>query len=274
MKKSISSKHLTAEISDTGAELSSLTFNGNELIWQGKQGFWTGKAPLLFPICGFLKEGRYLHKGKEYLMDVHGFAKDSLFKLISKTNTSISLQLTDTEKTLEIYPFPFVLIITYTLENQSLTVDFEVTNTGTETLPFSIGWHPGFNITCPSRLSIKGDFINRRVEEGGLIGSPQMLVLDEEPELTPGFFNDGGIVLQKTNESVSLHTEKFNLTMIIHDFPALVLWGQPGADFICIEPWNGMGDPVNHNFEFTEKEGLIFLPPGDTFRTEVIIEVK
>ena len=45
------------------------------------------------------------------------------------------------------YPYPFKLVARYTLEGDAVRVSYEVTNEGTEDMPFVIGGHPGFR--CP-----------------------------------------------------------------------------------------------------------------------------
>ncbi|MCC6829255.1 MAG: aldose 1-epimerase family protein, partial [Novosphingobium sp.] len=57
---SISSGPLTARINPQGAELWSLTDAGDrEYMTDADPAFWTGHAPLLFPIVGALNGGRY-----------------------------------------------------------------------------------------------------------------------------------------------------------------------------------------------------------------------
>ena len=48
-----------ARISETGAELKSLAFlaTGQEHIWHGDPAWWSGSAPVLFPVIGGLKGG-------------------------------------------------------------------------------------------------------------------------------------------------------------------------------------------------------------------------
>ena len=47
----IRSERLVAEISPHGAELTRLRDrDGNDLLWNGCEKWWTGRAPLLFPI--------------------------------------------------------------------------------------------------------------------------------------------------------------------------------------------------------------------------------
>ena len=73
---------LTVEISTLGAELKSIMDKNNEeRLWQGDPKWWNGQAPLLFPTCGCLSEGRYLHNGKVYDFTPHGFARKKEFAL-------------------------------------------------------------------------------------------------------------------------------------------------------------------------------------------------
>ena len=57
------------------------------------------------------------------------------------------------------------------------------------------------------------------------------------------------------------------------DTPMLGLWQVPGARYICIEPWQGHADPAGFAGDFTEKPGLVLLPPGQAkiYRLSVTI---
>ena len=74
--------NFSASISLQGAELKSLyeKSTGTEFIWSGNPAWWSGSAPVLFPIVGGLKNKEYLYKGKKYSLPNHGFARQSLFK--------------------------------------------------------------------------------------------------------------------------------------------------------------------------------------------------
>ena len=56
----IKNEFLTASINEVGAELRSLTCNGREYIWEGKPEVWSGACPIMFPICGGLKDDKYI----------------------------------------------------------------------------------------------------------------------------------------------------------------------------------------------------------------------
>ena len=48
---------------------------------------------------------------------------------------------------LEQYPYPFKIVARYTIDAEKVAVSYEVTNEGTEDMPFFVGGHPGFK--CP-----------------------------------------------------------------------------------------------------------------------------
>ena len=48
-----------------------------------------------------------------------------------------------------------------------------------------------------------------------------------------------------------------------HDF--FLLWTKPTGRYICLEPWCGIPDGVDADFDFVNKEGIIPLPAGETY---------
>ena len=57
---------MIVKISEIGAELKSILCGGTEYIWEGKKEIWGSSAPMMFPICGGLKEDRYELDGTCY----------------------------------------------------------------------------------------------------------------------------------------------------------------------------------------------------------------
>jgi len=51
-------------------------------------------------------------------------------------------------------------------------------------------------------------------------------------------------------------------------FPFLGIWAARNADFVCIEPWCGIADSTDTDQQFTGKEGIQCLAPGETFERE------
>ena len=143
----LKNQYLTVLINEQGAELTSVKdTDGLEYIWQADPAFWKRHAPILFPIVGRLKDNQYTYAGQTYEMTQHGFARDNQFEVESQLPTKVSLVLRPTEETLAKYPFKFELRIIYELVDHQLNVSLNVINPSQDTLLFSIGAHPGFNI--------------------------------------------------------------------------------------------------------------------------------
>jgi len=146
MLYTLKSSHMTVTVNSRGAELWSLMRDGNEYLWQGDPDYWSGRAPVLFPICGRLYGGKYRYAGQEYCLPIHGFAKDSEFA-VTAAEDALTCVLEADDATRAVYPFDFRLTVVYRLKNdRTLRVESTVTNTGKGELPFSLGAHPGFRV--------------------------------------------------------------------------------------------------------------------------------
>ena len=93
--KTLRNDSLTVQISEFGAELTSMRNNatGREYIWQGDPAFWKRHSPVLFPIVGSLWERQYRYKRKLYGMYQHGFARDSKFEIIDCINNLLACRI-------------------------------------------------------------------------------------------------------------------------------------------------------------------------------------
>lgn len=72
-------------------------------------------------------------------MSQHGFARDREFELVSRTEDTLVFKLASDGASREIYPFDFTLSLIYTLDTDGLKVTYEVKNTGSEEMYFSLG---------------------------------------------------------------------------------------------------------------------------------------
>ena len=273
----IFNKQIQLKISDIGAEITNLKYFGEELIWQNQKGYWPSQAPILFPFCGFLKDGFYLHDGQRYESPVHGFSSTQKFNVLEKTDSKIIFSLRENSETLRQYPFNFELSISYEIVDSEVIVEFTVKNTSTDLeLPYSIGWHPGFKVSKNSFIQFnKKSFHKKEVSDQGLIGKTFNYKLENgKLLLNKATFSKGGIVLEKPNSNILLKTAEYEIHFHYESFPNLVLWGQPGADFVCVEPWFGMGDSINHNNIFLDKKDLIPLKPGQEKRHKLSLNLK
>ena len=157
MNHTIKNSFYTLTVSEMGAELTSLvTSDGKELIWQSSSDkFWSKHAPLLFPVCGRLKDSRYSFDGKIYDMSAHGFVMKTRFDVAEKNSDSITLVLHSNEETKAVYPFDFTLVAHYSLLGSEIKFSATVTNEDKKTMPYMFGWHPGFALPTDGKTDIE-----------------------------------------------------------------------------------------------------------------------
>ena len=58
------------------------------------------------------------------------------------------------------------------------------------------------------------------------------------------------------------------------NYPHLALWSQPGADYVCIEPWIGLPDAVDESQDITKKNSYKSLDPHQDYHIAIITEVE
>ena len=164
---SLKSSELSAEINPLGAQLSVLRdARGRELLWNGDPAVWAGRAPILFPIVGTLAGGRYRLGSSSYPLSRHGFARGRLFQVLEVTALSALFRLQADADTVKVYPFQFQLDVSIALNGPTVSVSSSVRNLGSEDMPASIGYHPGFRWPLPYGEPRASHFIEFATDEG------------------------------------------------------------------------------------------------------------
>ena len=283
----LSCARLKVEIDPNGAQLSTLQDRqGRDLLWNGDPAVWAGRAPILFPIVGTLAGGAYKLQSKSYPLPRHGFARASLFQVVSATDRAAVFRLAANEATLKVYPFSFQLDVGFELHEAALSVVSTVRNTGDVTMPASIGYHPGFRWPLPYGQPRDSHYIEfageepapiRRLDAGGLLTKEPLPtpVSGRRLQLADDLFR-GDVVIFDEIASRSLTYGAGAGPRIRVDFPDaryLGVWTKPGAGFICIEPWQGIADPAGFTGEFTHKPGVFNLTPGSVKSLSMRIEL-
>jgi galactose mutarotase-like enzyme len=283
----IASGGLRATINPLGAELSSLRdADGRELMTNADPAFWSGRAPLLFPIVGRLMGDKYRLDGEEYPLPQHGFARRQRFALTAQTADRAVFRLSDNDATRAVYPFAFTLDAAFTLSGATLATDITVTNTGDRDMPASFGFHPAFAWPLPfgrSRADHRIVFEKQEPAElsaivpGGWIASQSWpSPLDgRELKLDDALFERDALVWDRI-ESESLRYdggEGPGLDIGFAGMPRLGIWTRPGARFVCIEPWHGIADRQGFDGEIWDKPGILRFAPGEarTFSMQVTL---
>ncbi len=287
----IKNNFYTAKISTCGAELVSLKSEaGYEYLWQNNKDFWNKHAPLLFPVCGRLKDGKYTYCGTEYKMKGHGFIGEAEFSVKEISSDRILLSFVSNEKTREIYPFDFRVNVEYKLTADKLEFCTDITNLSKEAMPYMFGWHPGFNLPTENVADIEdysvvfegcdsltwnplqhGCFVRPRGEAYPLTNNRYNLCEDE-------IYKNDTMIFTGHENRLKLITDKnqYNLEMSWSDnLPILCIWKQPSneAKFICLEPWSSAPNDGETEENFNERK-MLSLSPGNSEKFSYTVKIS
>jgi galactose mutarotase-like enzyme len=280
----IENNFLKVAIQEKGAELTSIFSKPSRLeyMWNGDPAFWPKHSPVLFPVVGALKNNTYFFQNRQYELPRHGFAREKAFSIREQSRDGITFSLSNDEETMLQYPFQFELNIYYLLTENMLTVSYEVKNTGSEDMYFSIGGHPAFKVPLLSDTSYEDYYLefNKkensqrwRVSPDGLIDDGTIPVFSSDSVIPLNkelFFEDALVFKDLVSDRVSLKCNKHShgLDFDFPGFPYMGIWAAKNADFVCIEPWCGIADSVYTDQQLKNKEGINKLGKDETFRRE------
>lgn len=275
----ITLKHGCAEgIVDTlGGELISYKRDGKEYIWVGDGAYWTGHAPVLFPIVGALKDDKVEIDGGSYSMKKHGFARKTEFKLNYAKDGKAEFQLDWSDETLKMYPYKFRLIITHEIDCCGFSTTYKVVNTDEKKIMFTVGGHAGFNIGNIEEWKL----IFEKAEDAPLYYTDEKSLCDDslklEKKLTGTDFDliysdydvDALVVKDLSSRKVKL-VNKNDGKAIDFDFTGfdvLGIWTPPHkkAPFMCLEPWNGIPAYKNETGKFEDKPYAVSVEPANEY---------
>lgn len=280
---------LEIAISSLGAELKSVKHKTYQLeyMWQADPQFWGRTSPVLFPIVGKLSNNCTQINGQAYQLSQHGFARDCEFECVAQTDDKVSFRLTANDQTKTKYPFDFELFISYILQADRLTVNWQVINPNTEILPFSIGAHPAFSTQLKNGdLFEDYDIIfdqHKNYYTWPFNAAMQLLNQGKSFKQTAlqqfaldyaDFFDDALVFPEQQLQAITLKNRHHGhgVSVEFAGFPEVALWTADAKNkrspFVCIEPWFGHADLANGSPEFINKRGVIQLASQERFEAE------
>lgn len=279
------------KVNSLGAEMKSLIYKetGKEYMWCADAHFWNRTSPILFPVVGCYKDFKCTHEGRTYEMSQHGFARDMEFALLKQTESELWLRLRETEDTLKCYPFAFVLDIGYRIQGCTTEVLWRVHNPADETMYFSIGGHPGFNIPADTEAGV-GCYLYMNAREDKVVSRKinNRLAIDGfydcnlengTTPVTKELFAEDALVLENHQISRVALLDGSKRAFLQVDFasPLVGIWApaylEEKAPFVCIEPWYGRCDHENFQGTLSEREWSNQLKAGEDFEASYTIEI-
>jgi galactose mutarotase-like enzyme len=283
MRFILKNDELITEFDTFGGQLTSIkNYAGAEYLWQGDKTYWSGQAPVLFPIVGSLRDKKASIGGNKVCrMERHGIVRKLEFEMIKSTDDTISFAICSNEKTREMYPYDFKLTIQYILSGNSITTKYTVVNQSAEVMPFQIGGHPGFN--CP--ISNDERFEDYVVEfdhdetadcptpvpSSGLVDvSHRTRILDNSNtiKMNHNLFKIDALIFEKLkSRKAKLYNPRTGrgVQLSFADFGNLLVWSSANdGPFVALEPWSGLSTCSDENDVFEEKRGVHLLSAGNS----------
>ncbi len=268
----ISNGKLTVTLTNFAAQITSIKDeSGKEYIWELDKSVWGKTAPVLFPVCGSLREDAFYHNGKRYDLPKHGFAPTKYYEVTEQTDKMVVMSIKSDEETLKMYPFEFIFSVKFEIKDGTLEISYTIQNTGNETMYYSVGCHEGY--ACPEGLEEydlvfdEKEDLRHNMLEGPLMRHDTIPVETEGNALHMKYShmsNDSLVFCSLKSRALNMVNRNTGKGVRVEfpDFRYLVLWSKQDAKLLCIEPWNGIPDRVDADMELSHKEGIISLEKG------------
>ena len=282
----INNRTLSALVNRHGAELTALMRSGTDYLWSGDARVWGQISPLLVPIVGRQIGDSYSYNGKNYHMPRHGFAMDMDFEFSNQTDSSVELSFSSSSESglREIYPFDFSLRSVFSFENDTLIVRRIVWNTSDTEMLFSLGEHTGSRLPvgngkfedCYLEFSTDEDLDRYYLDDEIIVGNEDYLHGRVIP-ITRELFDRGALIFKNPrSDSIALKSrhDGHSVRVSLSGWNNLGIWAKPGADYVCIEPWNGIASSAGASDRLDEKDRIRRLAPrqSETFVMRITIK--
>ena len=247
----LTNQSITVTLKSLGTEIISIKDSaGTEYLWQGNPDYWSGQAPVLFPIIGCLRNEKATVSGdKTCSFGRHGIARKKEFALLSSTDTKAVFSLRADEETKEQYPFDFELQMIYELEGSGVKITHKVINHDSVVMPYCVGGHPAFN--CPIS---EGESFEDYVVEFEYPETAHCAKLNEDALI----FDQ----LKSRKASLKHKDQNKGICVTFPDFDYLGVWSSANdGPFVAIEPWSGKSTCTDEDDIFEHKRGIRTLEP-------------
>lgn len=243
------------------------------------ESFKWAKSAVLYPFPNRMRDGAYTHENTTYNFPIdnaatnnaiHGFGKKMPHHIVSTVLSENYASVTcrnDYDGHLAHYPFPCCFEITFTIsDDHKMSVEMSFKNTGKNTIPAAIGWHPYFAISekiedtflqLPDLQLIEVD--KRMLPTGKKENYNHFSSLEKinETSLDNGFF----IPNQEKNAEVILQSNKGKLTYWQETgegkYNFIQIFTPPHRTCIALEPMTSNIDTFNNG------DGLVLLKENE-----------
>ena len=160
----------------------------------------------------------------------------------------------------------------------ALNIKHTVKNCDRQDILFSLGAHPGFATPHIDDFEIqfeKEEDVYYLTKDGLLDNSQKIMFREKRLSLTPDLFSNDALIFKKVKSNhIDLINKAHNQVIRVgaKHMPYWGIWGKENISFVCIEPWYGVADPMDHDQNIEKKEGIIRLAENQEFVFSYSIE--
>tara|TARA_Y100001968_G_scaffold309886_1_gene330276 strand:- start:61464 stop:62318 length:855 start_codon:yes stop_codon:yes gene_type:complete len=244
-------------VPERGGLISGWECNGKEILYFDLERFnlknksIRGGIPILFPICGDLPSQLLRLPQGEFSLQQHGFARDIPWQIKPlHKQEGISLSITNTAYTKELYPFNFLIEMEASLQQNSLLIKTTIYNQGEEKMPFSFGLHPYFKVSDLQNISISGlpDICTNHVDMTTASTEIQLANLAKGIDFISSPKGPVSLFDFESGASIEMQSEE--------PMDLAVVWTDPPRRMVCLEPW------TSPRRSLINGEKRLFINPG------------
>lgn len=239
------------------------------------------KSALLFPFPNRTNNGTYHFNNQNYELDcnetalnnaLHGHIYNKNFKFTNSNTVNNEAILTfeySNKKFDSGFPFSYKIAITYVFSNNNLQIIWNIFNTGNNSFPFGLGWHPYFKTNNLKEASLHFNAETQYKLNEKMIPEKEIKLNHESPIIINKSHFDDCFILNDTN--VTFKTKDYQLDLKFNTGqkpPFLQIYSPPNRQSLAIEPMTCAPDCFNN------KNGLLFLQAKKKFEWKVTLHIK
>ena len=285
----LSNGELSAKIyPNLGGSLQQLTYKGVDIIdginsdESGLEEYRnTFRSSILFPFPNRVKDGKYAYGENTYELlindlhfnnAIHGLVHDRHFsyEIVENDSDKIILELTYVaDGSNKGFPFAYDLSLVYAFDRSgAFELKFKLVNSGYQTFPFGMGWHPYFKSSDLSQTRISAKFKDHFICPERMIPEEKEEAQLEEQFVVGEQAFDDGFSLFEPKCGLETPDYKVELEFETGSETYLQIYTPEHRQSIAIEPMTCVTDALNNGI------GLEALDPGETYHWSVKMKVS
>ncbi|MBN2196596.1 MAG: aldose 1-epimerase [Polyangiaceae bacterium] len=288
----LESGNLTATVHpEIGGSLTSFRLGGLDLLRPAnpvtlatKNALDTSCYPLV-PFSNRIKDSVLRFQGREYKLEpnfpdhphaLHGHAYRGPWTVVSQSSASLRLRFRYQGPD---FPSAYAATERFTLTEDSLAIDLEVENAGSEPMPAGLGLHPFFAKPKDTELQASIDGVWLMALNDGIpterVAVPAEWDFSKQRPL-------GDVVLDhcftgwKNRHAIVNWPSRSLRVRLTAEGPTehIVVFVPEGQEFFCVEPVTNMNDGFNRADRGEQGTGTVILNPGEKLAIRMVVAVE